>query len=56
MSFLLEPPVTDDSALNFTLSKLTEQVNRQETQIREILTAIQNATDFADLQERVKDT
>ena len=53
---LLEPPVTDDSALNFTLSKLTEQVNRQEVQIRAILTAIQNATDLADLQERVKDT
>jgi hypothetical protein len=53
---LLEPPVTDDSALNFTLSRLTEQVNRQEVQIRAILTAIQNATDFADLKEKVKGT
>lgn len=53
---LLEPPVTDNSALNFTLSKLTQQVNRQEVQIRAILTAIQSATNFADLKEKVKDT
>jgi len=53
---LLEPPVTKDSALNFSLSKLTNTVNRQENQIRALLTAIQTASDFADLQAKVKNT
>lgn len=53
---LLEPPVTDNSALNFSLSKLTFLVNQQEDKIREILIAIEKADDFADLKERLKDT
>ncbi len=53
---LLEPPVTDNSNLNFSLSNLTSQVNNQEDKIREILTAIQNASDLADLKKRLKGT
>ena len=53
---LLEPPVTDDSALNFSLSRLTFIVNQQEDKLREILVAIQNADDLADLKERLKNT
>ena len=53
---LLEPPVTDNSALNFTLSRLTFLVNQQEDKIREILIAIEKAADLADLKERLKNT
>jgi len=53
---LLEPPVTDNSNLNFSLSNLTSQVNNQEDKIREILNAIQNASSLADLKERLKNT
>lgn len=52
---LVEPPVTDNSALNFSLSNLTQQTNRQEDQFRELLTAIKTATSLSDLQEKIKD-
>jgi len=52
---LLEPALTDDSSLNMTLSKMTKEINSQRVSIREVLTAIQNATSFADLQLRLKD-
>lgn len=48
------PPITDDSALNFTLLELVVLINDLESKNLKLINDIKEADDFADLQEKVK--
>jgi len=48
------PPITNDSSLNFILLELIRLVNDLESKNLRLINDIKEADDFADLQEKVK--
>tara|TARA_R110000824_G_scaffold166319_2_gene343106 strand:- start:443 stop:610 length:168 start_codon:yes stop_codon:yes gene_type:complete len=50
---ILNAPLTNDSALDYTLFELVREVNILQEQNLKLLQDIRNATDFADLKVRI---
>jgi len=47
------PPITEDSALNFTLFELISLINQLQSENTALIKDIKAATNFADLQAKV---
>ncbi len=47
------PPLTDNSALNYALLEIIRQVNNNEQRLLQLVDQIKTSADFAELQERV---
>ena len=50
---LQNPPITDDTTLDFTLLEMVRLINELEQKHLELLKDIREATDFADLKTRI---
>jgi hypothetical protein len=48
-----QPPITEDSSLNFTLLELINLINKLESDNVALIKDIKAATNFADLQAKV---
>lgn len=48
------PPITGDSTLDFVLLEMVRQINELEQKNLQLLADIKSASDFADLQTKVK--
>ena len=47
------PPITDNSTLDFTLLELIRESNDSQQRLLQLISQIQTAVDFADLQKKV---
>lgn len=47
------PPLTDNSALNYVLLEIIRQVNNDEQRLLQLIDQIKTSADFVELQERV---
>jgi len=50
---ITNPPITDDSTLDFTLLELIKLINELEQKNLKLIQDIRDATSFADLQARI---
>ena len=48
------PPLTQDKTLNFALLELVREVNTSEQRLLKLIETIKTASDFADLQARIR--
>lgn len=47
------PPLTNDSSLNYALLEIIRQVNNEEQRLLQLIDQIKTSADFAELQARV---